>query len=62
MNNMMFPYIIPYQNTQAINIEEEIKLLKYEINILKEKIEKIEKIENKEQNKYLQKEDGKYMM
>ncbi len=59
MNNMMFPYIIPYQNTQAINIEEEIKLLKYEINILKEKIEKIE---NKEQNKYLQKEDGKYMM
>lgn len=59
MNNMMFPYIIPYQNTKAINIEEEIKLLKYEINILKEKIEKIE---NKEQNKYLQKEDGKYMM
>ena len=59
MNNMMFPYIIPYQNTQAINIEEEIKKLKYEINILKEKIEKIE---NKEQNKYLQKEDGKYMM
>ncbi|MDD5888806.1 MAG: hypothetical protein PUC82_04900 [bacterium] len=59
MNNMPFPYLIPYQPTPIPNIEEEIKKLKYDIKILKEKVENLEKKGNKN---YLQKEEGKYMM
>lgn len=59
MNNMPYPYLPPYQNIQQLNIEEELRRLKYEINILKEKVQKLE---NKNKKNYLQKEEGKYMM
>ncbi len=59
MNNMPFPYMPPYQHTQIMNVEEEIRILKHEIKILKEKVQKLE---GKNQKNYLQKEEGKYMM
>lgn len=59
MNNMPFPYLPPYQNQPMFNVEEEIRKLKYDIKILKEKVDKLE---NKTYKNYLQKEEGKYMM
>lgn len=59
MNNMPFPYLPPYQNQPMFNVEEEIRKLKYEVKILKEKVDKLE---NKTYKNYLQKEEGKYMM
>ncbi len=59
MNNMPFPYLPPYQNQPMFNVEEEIRKLKYDVKILKEKVDKLE---NKTYKNYLQKEEGKYMM
>lgn len=59
MNNIPFPYMPQYQTPPMMNIEEEIKRLKYEVKTLKEKVEKLE---NKNYKNYLQKEEGKYMM
>lgn len=59
MNNMPFPYLPSYQNQPMFNVEEEIRKLKYDVKILKEKVDKLE---NKTYKNYLQKEEGKYMM
>ena len=59
MNNMPFPYLPPYQNQPMFNVEEEIRKLKYDVKILKEKVDKLE---NKTYKNYLQKEEGKNMM
>lgn len=59
MNNIPFPYLPPYQNQPMFNVEEEIRKLKYDVKILKEKVDKLE---NKTYKNYLQKEEGKYMM
>ena len=52
MNNMPFPYLPPYQNQPMFNVEEEIRKLKYDIKILKEKVDKLEnktyKVDEKE--------------
>lgn len=58
MNNNIFPpqtkMYIPY-----INIEKEIEYLKYEINILKQKIHKLEHQNTKD---YLKKDDNYYIL
>lgn len=60
MNNMPFPYFQPpYNQPPRDNLEEEIRMLKSEINKLKRRIEILE---NKDQKNYLQKDDGLYMM
>lgn len=62
MNNIPYPYLLPQfipnidHNQQ---IQEEIMKLKYEINLLKERIKTLE---GKEHNDYLKKDDGLYMM
>ncbi len=63
MNNM-FPFIpqmyLPNQQNPSFNhIEEELKNMKQEINILKEKVKHLE---TSKKNNFLQKDDGFYMM
>lgn len=55
MYNTPFPYIPPQFNN---NYEEEIKKIYYEIQKLKEKLNKLEK----EKPDYLKKDDGLYII
>lgn len=71
MNNIPFPYLQPYQSPYqqpfqqpfqqqpVLNVEEEIKKIKQEVKILRERIDRLE---SKNHKNYLQKEEGKYMM
>lgn len=62
MNQFPYPYIpnpsMPFFQQQK-NLEQEIENLKVEINNLKKRIIKLEQ---NNQNDYLKKEDGMYML